>query len=106
MPVWHGSADTTVGPMNMTEIVEQWTNVHGTDAVADTSDTVAGYPHRVYRNGSGQAVVESYSITGMAHGQPVDPGSGATQCGLASQYVPDVNICASYWIGQFWGLTS
>lgn len=106
MSVWHGSDDTTVQPINMTEIVEQWTDVHGTDTVADTSDTVQGYPHRVYRDGSGRAVVESYSITGMAHGQPVDPGSGATQCGVASQYLPDEGICASYWIGRFWGLGS
>lgn len=82
MSVWHGSSDTKVAPMNMTEIVEQWTNVHGTDATADVSDTVQGYPHNVYRDGSGRAVVESYSITGMPHGQPVDPGSAATQCGI------------------------
>ncbi|MEV0185190.1 PHB depolymerase family esterase [Streptomyces sp. NPDC050625] len=104
MSVWHGSSDTTVKPMNMTELVEQWTNVQGTDAVADVSDTVQGYPHRVYRDGFGRDVVESYSITGMAHGQPVDPGSGATQCGTAGQYLPDMNICASYWIGRFWSL--
>ncbi|MED7826897.1 PHB depolymerase family esterase [Streptomyces chiangmaiensis] len=106
MSVWHGSADGTVKPMNMTEIVEQWTNVHGTDTVADTSDTVQGYPHKVYHDGSGRAVVESYSITGMDHGQPVDPGSGPAQCGVASQYFPDMNICASYRIGQFWGLAA
>lgn len=102
--VWHGTSDTTVAPMNMTELVEQWTNVHGTDAVADITDTVQGYPHKVYRDGAGRAVVESYSLTGMGHGQPVDPGGGATQCGVAGPYVLDVNICASYWIGRFWGL--
>ncbi|MFF8941762.1 PHB depolymerase family esterase [Streptomyces sp. NPDC014864] len=105
MSVWHGSSDTTVKPMNMTELVEQWTNVHGTDATADVSDTVQGYPHKVYRDGSGNDVVESYSITGMGHGQPVDPGGGATQCGVAGSYILDVNICASYHIGEFWGLT-
>ncbi|MFF1259481.1 MULTISPECIES: PHB depolymerase family esterase [unclassified Streptomyces] len=102
--VWQGSQDTTVAPMNMTELVEQWTNVHGTDATADVSDTVQGYPHKVYQDAAGRAVVESYSITGMSHGQPVDPGTGATQCGTAGQYLPDMNICASYWIGHSWGL--
>ncbi|MGW7363998.1 extracellular catalytic domain type 1 short-chain-length polyhydroxyalkanoate depolymerase [Streptomyces sp. NPDC054841] len=104
MSVWHGSSDSTVAPMNMTELVEQWTDVHGTDAVADLSDTVQGHPHKVYRSGAGKAVVESYSLTGMGHGQPVDPGSGTTQCGTAGAYVLDANICASYWIGQSWGL--
>ncbi|MGR8006974.1 extracellular catalytic domain type 1 short-chain-length polyhydroxyalkanoate depolymerase [Streptomyces hypolithicus] len=103
--VWQGTSDTTVVPMNMKETVEQWTNVHATDATADTTDTVAGYPHAVYRSGAGRSVVETYSITGMGHGQPVDPGAGAEQCGTAGAYILDVNLCASYRIGQFWGLS-
>ncbi|MGW6746689.1 extracellular catalytic domain type 1 short-chain-length polyhydroxyalkanoate depolymerase [Streptomyces sp. NPDC055025] len=102
--VWQGTGDTTVVPANMRETVEQWTAVHGTDATADTTDTVAGYPHAVYRDGAGRAVVETYSLTGMGHGQPVDPGTGAEQCGTAGAYILDVNLCASYRIGQFWGL--
>ncbi|MEV0096876.1 PHB depolymerase family esterase [Streptomyces sp. NPDC050738] len=104
--VWQGSQDTTVAPMNMTELVQQWTDVHGTDAAADVSDSVQGYPHKVYQDSAGHPAVESYSITGMSHGQPVDPGTGPAQCGTASQYLPDANICASYQIGQDWGLTS
>ncbi|MEV0040011.1 PHB depolymerase family esterase [Streptomyces sp. NPDC050804] len=102
--VWQGTNDTTVVPANMRETVEQWTAVHGTDATADTTDTVAGHPHAVYRDGAGRAVVETYSLTGMGHGQPVDPGTGAEQCGTAGAYILDVNLCASYRIGQFWGL--
>lgn len=104
MSVWHGSEDGTVRPVNMTEIVEQWTDVHGTDTVPETSDTVQGYPHRVYEDASGQAVVESYSLTGMDHGQPVDPGDGPAQCGVAGQYFPDRDICASHRISGFFGL--
>lgn len=104
--IWHGSSDTTVVPMNSTELMEQWTNVHGADQTADVSDTVAGYPHKVYRDGAGASVVETYSITGMAHGQPVDPGTGAQQCGVAAAYILDVNICAAYHIGTFWGLAN
>ncbi|MFB7269214.1 PHB depolymerase family esterase [Streptomyces sp. NPDC056244] len=102
--VWQGTGDTTVVPANMTETVEQWTAVHGTDTTADATDTVAGYPHAVYRDGAGRAVVETYALTGMGHGQPVDPGTGAQQCGTAGAYILDVNLCASYRIGQFWGL--
>ncbi|MQY10292.1 hypothetical protein SRB5_03990 [Streptomyces sp. RB5] len=102
--VWHGSADTTVAPANMTELVEQWTDVHGTDATPEVSDTVAGHPHRVYRDAAGRDVVETYSLTGMPHGQAVDPGTGADQCGIAGQYFPDVNLCASRRIAAFWGL--
>ncbi len=102
--VWQGTTDTTVVPANLTETVEQWTAVHGTDTTPDATGTVGGYPHAVYRDGDGRDVVETYTITGMGHGQPVDPGSGAEQCGTAGAYILDVNICAAYHIGRFWGL--
>jgi poly(hydroxyalkanoate) depolymerase family esterase len=97
--IWHGTADTTVRPMNAAELVEQWTDVNGTDQTPDVNDTVAGYPHRVYGN-----TVEVYDITGMGHGHPVDPGSGPAQCGTAGAYILDVNICSAYHMGRFWGL--
>ncbi|MEJ8669605.1 PHB depolymerase family esterase [Streptomyces sp. MS1.AVA.1] len=82
---FQGTADYTVKPVNMTDLVKQWTDVHGGDQVADVSDTVAGYPHQVFRDAGGRAVVETYSVTGMGHGQPVDPGSGSEQCGTAGR---------------------
>ena len=102
--IWHGDGDFTVRPMNLTESMQQWTNVHGIDQVADVSDTVAGYPHRVYADAAGNARVETFTITGMGHGTPVDPGTGETQCGTAGAYILDVNICSSWYIGRFWGL--
>lgn len=102
--IWHGSSDGTVNIANLNETMEQWTNVHGADQAADVSDTVAGYPHRVYRNDAGATVVETFSITGMGHGQPVDPGAGSTQCGTAVGYNLDANICASYHIARWFGL--
>lgn len=102
--IWHGDADYVVRPMNLTESMQQWTDVHGIDQIADVSDSVAGYPHKVYKDASGQPRVETYTITGMGHGTPVDPGSGETQCGSAGAYILDANICSSYYIGRFWGL--
>ncbi|MFD8573067.1 PHB depolymerase family esterase [Streptomyces sp. NPDC059639] len=104
LTVLQGSADYTVKPVNMTDLMKQWTDVLGADQTADTSDTVSGYPHQVYRTGSGATAVETYSITGMGHGQPVDPGSGATQCGTAGAYILDVNLCAAHTLGHSWGL--
>ncbi|EIF00403.1 extracellular catalytic domain type 1 short-chain-length polyhydroxyalkanoate depolymerase [Saccharomonospora glauca] len=103
--IWHGDADRTVVVANQRELVEQWTDVHGTDAVADREDTVGGYPRAVYEDGAGRAVVESVTITGMGHGQPVDPGTGEGQCGRAGAYLLDVNVCAAYHLGQTWGLS-
>lgn len=102
--IWHGDADYTVRPMNQAEMMQQWTHVHGIDQSPDVADTVAGYPHRVYQAADGSARVETYTITGMGHGTPVDPGSGETQCGTAGAYILDVNLCSSWYIGRFWGL--
>ncbi len=102
--IWHGDADYTVRPMNLTESMEQWTNVHGVDQTADVTETIGGYPHRVYRDATGAARVETWAITGMGHGTPVDPGTGETQCGTAGAYILDVNLCSSYHIARFFGL--
>jgi poly(hydroxyalkanoate) depolymerase family esterase len=104
--VWHGTADVKVSPANLTETMEQWTDANGVDQVADTTDTVLGYPHKVYRDAGGTARVETYSVTGMGHGQPIDPGTGATQCGVAVGYNLDADICGSYWIGTWFGIVA
>ncbi|MFJ2760998.1 extracellular catalytic domain type 1 short-chain-length polyhydroxyalkanoate depolymerase [Streptomyces prasinus] len=104
LTVLHGTADHTVKSANMTDLVEQWTEVHGADRTADVSDTVAGYPHQVFRGPDGEAVVETYALTGMGHGQPVDPGSAGAQCGAAGAYFPDVDLCAAHRLGSAWGL--
>jgi poly(hydroxyalkanoate) depolymerase family esterase len=104
LTVLHGTADYTVRPVNMTDLVEQWTDVHGADPVADATDTVAGHPHQVFRGPGGNTVAETYSLTGMGHGQPVDPGSGPEQCGGAGAYFPDVNLCAAHRLGTAWRL--
>jgi feruloyl esterase len=103
--VWHGSADATVKPMNAGEIIKQWTNVHGLKAKPDRKETVDGYPHRVWTNADGEAVIEEYAITGMAHGTPLATGDGENSYGAAGPFLLDVGISSSYRIAQFWGLT-
>jgi poly(hydroxyalkanoate) depolymerase family esterase len=97
--LWQGTSDYIVSTANLGELVDQWTNVNGADQTPDRSDTVAGYPHQMYTDAGGRVVVETYRITGMAHGQPVASG-----CGRAGTYSPDKGICAAYHIGLWWGL--
>ncbi|GAB3839271.1 alpha/beta hydrolase family esterase [Kribbella italica] len=106
LSVWHGTADTTVAYRNLTELAEQWTDVHGADQTADGVGTVNGYPHHTYRDQSGRAVVETWSITDMRHGQPIDPGAGPDNCGQPAPYILDVDVCAAGHIATFWGLSS
>jgi poly(3-hydroxybutyrate) depolymerase len=64
--IWHGSADTVVNPVNAEEEILQWTNVHGIAANATGADIVKG-AYRTFRDGSGGAIVEAYTIPGMNH---------------------------------------
>ncbi|QNE23231.1 PHB depolymerase family esterase [Kribbella qitaiheensis] len=102
--IWHGASDSTVAYSNLNELMEQWTDVAGADQTVDLSDTVNGYPHNVYRTPDGRDAVETYSITGMSHGQPVYPGTGSQNCGTAAPYILSIGICAAGEIGRFWGL--
>ncbi|RKH35888.1 esterase [Corallococcus praedator] len=108
--IWHGTSDFTVKNSNLTEGVEQWTAVHGIDQTEDLSETVAGYPHKVYTDAAGKALVESYSLTGMGHGTPIDPAfrfPGTTvACGTAGAYVLDTDICSTWYVAKFFGLDS
>jgi hypothetical protein len=98
--IWQGDADPTVKPVNAEALVQQWTNVHGIDA-APVQDKIDGYPRKVWRR-DGVDVVESYTITGMAHGTPL---STAAHGGKAGPFLLETGISSSYHIARFFGLT-
>lgn len=98
---WHGTSDFTVEVGNLTELVDQWTNVNGVDVVADATATIGAATRREYRNAQGQTRVESWTISNMSHGTPVDPRRG---CGTAGAFVLDVQLCSSRFAGEFFGL--
>ena len=109
--IWHGTADRIVSPRNMTELVKQWTDVHGTDQTPDAKDEVEGYPHEQYEDGSGNVVVETFQITGKGHGtevaasQPIDPAKpDGPRCGKAGPYIIEAGICSTYHAAKFFGL--
>lgn len=102
--IWQGTGDTTVNPQDQKELLEQWTNVLGIDQTADTEDTINGNAHKLYKDSGGKTLVETVLITGMGHGTPIDPGTGATQCGKPAPFILDVGVCSSYYIVKFWGL--
>lgn len=106
LAVWHGDADRTVDPANADALVRQWLDLHGLAEAPTAQNEVCGYPHRAWRNSSGETVVESYTVTGMAHGTPLGAGAGDERYGVAGAYLLDVGISSSYHIAQFFGLTS
>jgi poly(hydroxyalkanoate) depolymerase family esterase len=104
LSVWHGTADTTVAPVNADEIIKQWTNVHRLDPEPSAVETIDGYPRQVWRGPTGEAVIESYTITSMAHGTPMSTRGDAL--GTPGPFLLDVGISSSYHIARFWGLTT
>ncbi len=68
-------------------------------------ETVDGYPRQVWRNEEGQDVIESFTITSMAHGTPLATGDGENAYGSAGPFLLDVGISSTYHIAKFWGLT-
>jgi feruloyl esterase len=104
--VWHGDADTTVIPSDAAEILKQWTNVHDLTAKPSSETTVDDHLRRLWLNQDGDELVESYIITGMAHGTPLATGQADFECGVAGPFLLDVGISSSFHIARFFGLTA
>src|SRR5262249_42572320 len=103
--VWHGKADMTVIPANADAIVAQWANVHGLPMTPSMQAIVDGYPRQVWVNGAGDELIESYTITDMAHGTPLATGD-AEGIGVAGPFLLEAGISSSYHIARFFGLTA
>ena len=104
LSVWHGSSDATVVSVNADEIIKQWADVHGLPPEPTLQATVDGYPRRVWRDAAGRDVIESFTITSMAHGTPL-ASDGDNAYGTAGPFLLDVGISSTYHIAKFWGLT-
>ena len=103
--VWHGSADRTVNPGNADEIVKQWLDVHGLPAAPMSAGDVDGHPREVWWNADGETVVESYTITDMAHGTPLGLAGNDEPYGAEGAFLIEAGISSSYHIANFFGLT-
>jgi poly(hydroxyalkanoate) depolymerase family esterase len=103
--VWHGSADRTVNPVNADEIVKQWLDVHDLQRAPMAVTDVDGFPRQVWWNDDGETVVESYTITDMAHGVPLGAVDNDERYGEAGAFLIEAGISSSYHIANFFGLT-
>ena len=101
--IWHGSADTTVKPVNADELAKQWSNVHGITTASSRMDAGPRCAHRVWENDRGAAMVEQFVVDGMAHGVPIDSRT-ATAGTIPGPYMLDVGISSTHRIAASWGL--
>lgn len=106
--VFQGSADNVVSPVNETEIMKQWTNVHNTDQTPDA--VISGFngnPYVLknsYNDAAGNEVVQTYTISGMGHAIALDTGSCYQQCGQTGTYALEVKLSSSFWSAYFFNI--
>ena len=105
LSVWHGSADRTVNPANANEIVKQWLDLHDLPATPMSNGIVDGYPRQVWWNADGETIVESYTITDMAHGTPLGVAENDERYGSEGAFLIETGISSSHHIASFFGLT-
>ncbi len=102
--IWHGSADSIVLPSNADAIALQWAHLHGLAPKPGRTDRVGGYPRRAWLGADGSPLIEQYTITGMAHGIPLDPGTGEGELGEAGAQMLDVGLSSTGHIAAFFGI--
>jgi feruloyl esterase len=105
LSVWHGSADRTVNPSNADEIVKQWLDVHGLPMEPMSEAEVDGHPRQIWWNAEGETVIESYTITDMAHGTPLGMAENDERYGAEGAFLIEAGISSTYHIANFFGLT-
>ena len=104
LSVWHGSADRIVAPANADALVAQWAGLHGLGLKPDRTETVDGYPRRVWLGREGQELIEHYDVAGMAHGTPLMPGTDEGESGEARAHMLDVGLSSTDRIAAFFGI--
>ena len=102
--VWVGTSDTTVVPSNATELVKQWTNVHGADQTADETETIGNTTRTGFKDASGKVVVEQFSVMSMDHAVALGMDSLGTCPGTTAQYFEDRAICSTLRSAKFFGI--
>ena len=74
---------------NANEIVKQWLDVHGLPLAPMSVADVNGYPRQVWWNADGETIVESYTITDMAHGTPIGIAENDERYGESGAFLID-----------------
>jgi poly(hydroxyalkanoate) depolymerase family esterase len=101
--VWHGTSDPIVKPSNGEDIIRQWTNAHGLSDSPSYQELIGGHTRRIWSDTNGEALIEAFTIRGMAHGVPLAT-TGGESCGAAGAFFLDVGISSTHHIARFWRL--
>ena len=101
--IWHGTNDPIVQPANAEDIIRQWTDVHSLAECPLYQEQVGGHTRRIWSDAKGEALIEAFAVSGMAHGVPLAT-TGGESCGAAGAFFLDVGISSTHHIARFWQL--
>lgn len=106
--ILHGTKDIVVDPQNSYELIKQWAYVLHTDTVpAKTVSKFANNKDVIresYQNKQQEEKIIFYSMKGVGHALPVDPGTGPTKGGATGLFAVDKDFFSTYWIAKDFGL--
>jgi poly(hydroxyalkanoate) depolymerase family esterase len=102
--VWHGTADPIVKPSNAENITQQWVNVHGLSTIPSLEELIGIHTRRVWNDANGDAMIEAFSVGGMAHGVPLASTTNEDSCGVPGAFFLDAGISSTHHIANFWRL--
>jgi hypothetical protein len=97
------TSDPIVRPSNGEDIIRQWTNVHGLSDSPSYQELIGRHTRRVWSDANDNALIEAFSISGMAHGVPLAT-TGEERCGAAGAFFLDVGLSSIHHIARFWRL--
>jgi hypothetical protein len=93
-----------VKPSNAESIVSQWIDVHGLEAAFSYEKTSGSYTRKVWTDANGDALIEAFSVSGMAHGVPLGSAMGDEFCGSPGAFFLNAGISSTHHIARFWRL--
>jgi len=76
--------------------------VHGLSDSPSYQEAIGSHARRVWNDANGDAVIEAFTLSGMAHGVPLATMADAESCGAAGAFFLDVGISSTRHIARFW----
>jgi hypothetical protein len=77
--------------------------VHGLSDSPSYQELIRSHTRRIWTDTNGEALIEAFTIRGMAHGVPLAT-TGRESCGAAGAFFLDVGISSTHHIARFWRL--
>ena len=78
--------------------------MHGLSDSPSYQELIGSHTRRIWNDATGKALIEAFSISGMAHGVPLATTTGGESCGAAGAFFLDVGISSTHHIARFWRL--